>query len=169
MDWDFLFDLLKVRGFGDRLIGWIRSILLSLKANILINGSPNGYIHYKRGLRQGDPLSPLLFILVIDVLGAMFTHALNSKVLVGVSLGNYRNWCNLHFVDELLVLTMGGLEDLRIIKLLLFIFEAMTGLETNFSKTCLYSSKWGDQPAKKAAETLSCQVGSCRSHIWVYQ
>lgn len=83
VDWDFLFDLLEARGFGGCWIGWIKCILFSSKASILVNGSPNGYVRYKSGLRQGDPLSPLLFVLVTDVLSSMFAHALRSKVLVG--------------------------------------------------------------------------------------
>lgn len=86
----------------------------------------------------------------------MFTHALNLKVLVGVLLGNYRSRCNLHFAEDLFVLTTRGLKDLRIVKLLLLTFERITGLETNFSKTYLYSSNWGDLSVKKAVETLSC-------------
>lgn len=46
VDWDFLFDLLKTKGFGDRWIGWISCILSSSKASILINCSPNRYVHY---------------------------------------------------------------------------------------------------------------------------
>lgn len=52
----------------------------------------------------------------------MFTHALSSKVLVGVPLGEFSSRCNLHYADNLLVLTMGWLEDLMIIKLILYIF-----------------------------------------------
>lgn len=159
VDWDFLFNLLKVRGFGNRWVGWIKSIMYSSKANILINGSSNGYIRYNRGLQQGDPLSPLLFILVTNVLSAMFTHALKSRVLVGIPFGNLESQYNLHYVNDLLILTMGGLDDLRIVKMLLMIFEGMIGLETNFSKTCFFSSKWGNLPAKEAAENLRCQVG----------
>lgn len=50
VDWDFLFDMLKARGFGDRWIGWIKCILFSSKASIMINGSPNGYVQYQSGL-----------------------------------------------------------------------------------------------------------------------
>lgn len=57
------------------------------------NGSPNSYIRYKRGLRQGDLLSPLLFILVTDALSSMFTHALKSKVLVSMPLGDFGSQC----------------------------------------------------------------------------
>ncbi|XP_039140399.1 uncharacterized protein LOC120277606 [Dioscorea cayenensis subsp. rotundata] len=102
VDWEFLLDLLKARGFGSKWLGWIERILASTKANVLINGAPNGYIRYCRGLRQGDPLSPLLFILITDVLSSMFRHALDSRILVGVPLGPGRNRCNLHFADDLL-------------------------------------------------------------------
>lgn len=44
VDWDFLFDLLQAWGCGEHWIGWTKSVLFSSKANILVNGSPNGYI-----------------------------------------------------------------------------------------------------------------------------
>lgn len=97
----------------------------------------------KRGLQQGDPLSPLLFLLVTDVSSVMFSHALNSRILVRVPIGDFGSRCNLHYADDLLIMTTGGLEDLRIVKLILFLIEGMSGLATNFAKTCLNSCKWG--------------------------
>lgn len=108
--------------------------------SVLINGSPNGYIRYQRGLRQGDPLSPLLFVLVMDVLCTIFTNGLQSKILVGVPLGEFGSMCNLHYADDMLILSTGGLEDLRIIKVILYVFEGLSGLKTNFAKTCMFSS-----------------------------
>ncbi|XP_039146809.1 uncharacterized protein LOC120284053 [Dioscorea cayenensis subsp. rotundata] len=87
VDWDFLLELLEARGFGPRWRHWIANLLFTSKASILINGSPEGYVRYQRGLRQGDPLSPLLFVLVADVLSVMFNHALDSHILHGVPLG----------------------------------------------------------------------------------
>lgn len=55
----------------------------------------------------------------------MFERALNSHVLIRVPLGKFGAKCNLHYADGLLVLTTGGLEDLRIIKLILYVFEGM--------------------------------------------
>lgn len=124
-----------------------------------INGSLNQYIRYQRGLRLGDPLSPLLFVLVTDVLSLMFTHALSSKILIGVPLGDFGSKCNLHYADDLLVLSKGGLEDLRIIKLILYLFEGITQLETNFYKACLYSCRMGELPDSTAAAILNCTVG----------
>lgn len=51
------------------------------------------------------------------------------------------------------------MEDLRIVKLILFVFEGMLGLATNFDKTCLYSCKWGVLPEEGAAKTLNCKTG----------
>lgn len=131
----------------------------SSKASILINGSPDSYVRYQRGLRQGDPLSLLLFVLVTDVLCSMFSNALCAKILVGVLLGDYRIRCNLYYADDLLVLATGGLEDLRIVKLILYVFEGLTGLVTNFSKTCLFSSSLGILPDPAASATLNCERG----------
>lgn len=58
VDWEFLLDLLRAKGFGVQFMACIEKILSFTKANVLINGSSNGYIHYDRGLRQGYPLSP---------------------------------------------------------------------------------------------------------------
>lgn len=108
VDWDFMLDLLKARGFGDRWLSWIWNILFTSKSNNLINGTPMCYIRYQQGLRQGDPLSPLLFVLVSNMLSSMFIHALTSKILVEVPLGNFLSRCNLHYTDDLLVITTGG-------------------------------------------------------------
>ena len=81
VDWDFLLELLYARGFGSRWIGWIKCTFYTAKASILVNGTVNGYIVNQWRLRQGNPLSPLLFVLVIDVLSTLFLNALASGVL----------------------------------------------------------------------------------------
>lgn len=150
---------MSARGFGDRWIRWIKCILFSSKSSFLVNGSPKGYVWHLCGLRQGDPLSPLLFVLVTDVLYTMFSHALHSKILVGLLLRWFRSRCNLHYTDNLLVITTGGLEDLRIVKLILLVFEGISGLATNFAKTCLYSSSLRKLLEPEEAGTLNCERG----------
>lgn len=143
VNWDFLLELLGAFVFGSRWISWVKLILISSKANFFINGSPKGYVRYLRGLRQGDPLSPLLFALVSEVLNLMFNHALESRVLVGVPLGNLGKMCHLQFANDLLILMAEGIEDLQIIKLILYLFEGMSGLAINFHKTCIFSTSMG--------------------------
>ncbi|XP_039140432.1 uncharacterized protein LOC120277641 [Dioscorea cayenensis subsp. rotundata] len=129
VDWGFLLELLRARRFGERWIGWVQTILTSSKAKFLVNNVQSGYVRFRRGLRQGDPLSPLLFALVVD------------------------------YADDLLVMSTRGGEDLRIIKLILYVFERLSGLAVNSKKTCLYISQKNLEPQAFLANTLHCWVG----------
>ncbi|GKB25703.1 RNA-directed DNA polymerase, eukaryota, reverse transcriptase zinc-binding domain protein, partial [Tanacetum coccineum] len=66
--WDYLDDILKKFGFGDKWCGWIRNCLISSKGSVIVNGSPTKEFQFHRGLKQGDPLFSFLFILIMQSL-----------------------------------------------------------------------------------------------------
>src|SRR4051812_41828341 len=73
--WPFLLEVLSHMGFGPRWISWICGLLRSSSTRILVNGRPGETIKNFRGLRQGHPMSPMLFILVMEALQRTFALA----------------------------------------------------------------------------------------------
>jgi cell division inhibitor SulA len=75
MNWLFLLSLLRHLGFSQRWTKWISLVLSSTSTKIILNGMPGRHICHKRELHQGGPLSPLLFVLAMEVLNALFQCA----------------------------------------------------------------------------------------------
>jgi hypothetical protein len=81
VSWPFLLEVLQHLGFGEIWMDAISWLLLTSSTQVLLNGSPGKQILHRRGLPQGDPLSPMLFILVMDVLGFLITKAEQEGLL----------------------------------------------------------------------------------------
>jgi hypothetical protein len=75
VDWNFLDYMLQRFGFGPKWRAWMWACVCSGNMSVFVNGSPTGEISIKRGLKQGDPLAPLLFLLVAEDLGALMRKA----------------------------------------------------------------------------------------------
>ncbi|XP_020109325.1 uncharacterized protein LOC109724810 [Ananas comosus] len=81
IDWSFLFRILRWWGFDDKWCGWIEQCVCHAKAAILINGEATNWIKTKRGVRQGDPLSSFLFLLVAECLSRLTNEAIRNNLL----------------------------------------------------------------------------------------
>ena len=105
----------------------------------MINGSPCGFFGSTRGLRQGDPLSPLLFVLVMDALGRMLDKAVLEGHLSGFSVGNLEGrslaMSHLLFADDTLIFCEANLDQIMILHMILIWFEAVSGLKINLGKS----------------------------------
>lgn len=84
--WDFMFKVLEKLGFDDRWIAWVKECVCSVKYSIVVNGGQVCNISPNRGLRQGDPLSPYLFLIVADVLSILMKKAVMNNSIVGIKM-----------------------------------------------------------------------------------
>ncbi|WVZ90185.1 LOW QUALITY PROTEIN: hypothetical protein U9M48_036512, partial [Paspalum notatum var. saurae] len=90
-DSSFLLEVLQQRGFGQRWRNLMCLLLSTSSTQILVNGQPGDNIYHHRGLRQGDPLSPMLFILVMDVLNSMVQFATEKGLLQPLAVQQVRH------------------------------------------------------------------------------
>ena len=114
VNWRFLLQMLERSGFSAKWRQWIFFCLSTVRFSILINGSPCGFFGSTKGLRQGDPLSPLLFVLVMDALGRMLDKVVLEGRLSGFSVGNLEGRSmavsHLLFADDMLIFCEADLE-----------------------------------------------------------
>ena len=90
MDWGFLDHVLERKRFSPKWRSWMRGCLSSSSFAILVNGNAKGWVKASRGLRQGDPLSPILFTLVAYVLSRLMIRAEESGLTEGFFVGRDR-------------------------------------------------------------------------------
>ena len=84
VSWDFLFEVLKSRKFNPVWINWMELLVKGGSVGVILNGEESSFFSPGKGLRQGDPISPLLFNLVVDVLTRMLAKAAEKGLIKGL-------------------------------------------------------------------------------------
>ena len=155
VEWNFLCRLMEKMGFEDRWIQLIYGCISSVSYSILVNGEPHGDIKPTRGLRQGDPLSPYLFLLVSEGLNGLIQQAVTAGHLRGFSLcRNGPQISHLFFADDTLLFCRAELREVQTIQNILHKYELASGQKINSSKTTLFFGKSVSLVSKNAIKNL---------------
>lgn len=132
--WDYLLTLLQNRGFPQRWREWIAGLLSTSTSKIILNGTPGEAIRHGKGLRQGDPLSPLLFNLAIDPLQRLLDKATDLGAISKLR-GRVICFRTSMYADDAVVFINPQKEDVRVFTDLLRRFGQVSGLCTNLQKS----------------------------------
>lgn len=129
-------------GFAAHWISIIMKCVTTVRYSFIVNGKPRGYITPSRGLRQGDPLSPFLFLLCTEGFSSLLTQKATLGLLQGVSIcSSAPPVLHLLFTDDSLLFARASLADYDHIKQVLYTYELASGQKVNFTKSSIVFSK----------------------------
>jgi len=137
VSWLFIKMILIHLGFPHNFITWIMACITTPSFSILINGSASHFFHSERGLRQGCPLSPLLFLIVMDGLIRLIALAKRDGDIHGLKIPDECFLTHLLFVDDVLIFLDGSIQDSHSLSKILSLFSTTTGMLSNQSKSTI--------------------------------
>src|ERR1044072_564640 len=139
IDWDFLVYMMRRMRFCEKWVGWIVQCLQSTTISVLVNGSATDQFVPERGIRQGDPMAPFLFLIVAEGLNGLVRMAVQKKKLTGYRMAGDTDLevPILQFADDTLFFCEATMQNVVVIKSILRCFELASGLKVNFHKSSL--------------------------------
>nr|GEV09503.1 putative RNA-directed DNA polymerase, eukaryota, reverse transcriptase zinc-binding domain protein [Tanacetum cinerariifolium] len=161
VNWNYLDYILQQCGFGQKWHGWVSECLKSARTSILINGSPTLEFSIKRGLRQGDPLSPFLFILIMEALHIAIKDAIHSDLISRVDVGNpSMQISHFSYADDVVLVTEWNRVQMDNILRVLNVFFLESGLHININKSNVFGIGVSSEEIKDMARLTGCLPGS---------
>ncbi|XP_026400275.1 uncharacterized protein LOC113296156 [Papaver somniferum] len=138
LNWNCIDITLARFGFGMNWRSWIRWCISTPRFAVLLKGEATDLFKSQKGIRQGDPISPFIFILVAEVLSLMFKKAANDNLITGFKVSqNGTIISHLQFADDLIVFLKDDEEQIQNLKHILTAFELISGLKVNYRKSTI--------------------------------
>ncbi|XP_058731299.1 uncharacterized protein LOC131603066 [Vicia villosa] len=148
-------------GFQENWRKWIFESLQAARVTVLVNGSPTKEFGVGRCLRQGDSLSPFLFLIAAEGLNVLMAKSVQLNHFEGFQFGSDGvSVSHLQYADDTLIMGKKKWKNIWAIKATLQLFELASGLKINFHKSQLFGINVQQTWLEEAALVLNCRVGS---------
>lgn len=144
-------------GFGQLWCKLVSNLLSTSSTCILLNGEQGDSIQHQRGLRQGDLLSPMIFILIMDVINSIFVKAGDEGLLQPLS-PRISEQCLSLYADDVALFIKPVEEELQVTRDLLNVFGVASGLQTNLHKNSIIPIQCEDGSLSAVSNTLPCTI-----------
>nr|ABE87589.2 RNA-directed DNA polymerase (Reverse transcriptase); Ribonuclease H; Endonuclease/exonuclease/phosphatase [Medicago truncatula] len=161
LDWNFLLAVLQRFGFDEKFVHWILVILQSARLSVLVNGKAVGFFTCSHGVRQGDPLSPLLFCLVEEVLSRALSMAATDGQLIPMSYCRGVSFpTHILYADDVLIFCTGTKRNIRRLIKIFSQYSEVSGQLINNAKSRFFTSAMTGSRVQMISSLLGFNVGS---------
>ena len=152
--------MLRMKGFSPKWCRWVENFISGGSVGIKVNDDIGHYFQTKKGVRQGDPLSPVLFNIVADMLALLIKRAKNDGQIKGIIPHLVEDGLSiLQYADDTILFMDHDIEQAKNLKLLLSVFEQLSGLKINFHKSELFCYGEAKGLEDQYAEIFRCKIG----------
>ncbi|WKA06598.1 hypothetical protein VitviT2T_024493 [Vitis vinifera] len=163
VNWKFLLSVLEKMGFGPKWRSWIFFCISIVRMAVLVNDTPTKFFSTCRGLRQGDPLSPYLFVLIMEALSSLISKADEKGFIRGFRVmrrnGEGASVSHLLFTDDTILFCEDNRNQLVFWKWVVICFEVVSCLKINLKKSEIIPVG-GVEDVDKAVAVFGCKVGN---------
>jgi hypothetical protein len=161
VNWSFLQQALRMKGFDPKWCEWIQNYIAKGSVGIRVNNDIGHYFQTKKGLRQGDPLSPILFNLVAHMLAILIKRAKEDAQVSGLIPHLVDGGVSiLQYVDDTILFMEHDLDKALNMKLILCIFEQLLGLKINFHKSEIFYFGKAKEVQNDYKILFGCDIGA---------
>jgi hypothetical protein len=157
LSWAFLFEVLEKLGLPGSVRQWIVIALRTASTRITVNGVPGRKITHARGLRQGDPLSPLLFVLMMEVTTALLKKVVDLGVMSQIGNCTAAQRISI-YADDVVIFVKPTVQDLVAVREMLALFGEASCLQANYRKTSATLIRAGEHEEGMVTTLLQCAV-----------
>nr|GEX07717.1 hypothetical protein [Tanacetum cinerariifolium] len=159
VNWKFLEAILREFGFHEKIVDWVVKCITTASFSICVNGERFGYFKGGRGLRQGDPISPYLFTLVMEVLTLIVKDKVEKNRDFRYHFGCKKvKLTHVCFADDLIMFCNGDIGSVKTLKEAIEEFGAVFGLMPNYSKSTIIFGSMSNEDKQSILETVPFKV-----------